>query len=92
MPLRYLTGMSATKPPRATSSDDLNAMIERVAPDVLALLADGVPRNRATLVAALAERHPKPDVRRAIARLAVLGQLDMRGSRYPLPASGAEQG
>ena len=86
-----MTRMPAAKPSRLTSSDDINAMIERVAPDVLALLADGVPRNTATLVKALAERHPKPDVKRAIARLAVLGQLDMRGSRYTLPAAKAGQ-
>jgi hypothetical protein len=49
--------MPATKTPRTTSSKDLNAAIERVAPDVLALLADGVPRNTATIVAALAEQH-----------------------------------
>jgi hypothetical protein len=65
-------------PPRATSSDDLNAMIERVAPDVLALLADGVPRNKAAIVAVLADRHPKQDVKRAIARLSVIGQVELR--------------
>ena len=84
--------MPATKTPRATSSDDLNAAIERVAPDVLALLADGVPRNTATIVKALAERHPKQEVKRAIARLAVTGRLDQRGSRYTLPAAEAAPG
>ena len=59
---------------------------------MLAPLADGVPRNRAAIVAALAERHPKPDVQRAIARLSVLGQLDQQGSRYTLAAAEAEQG
>ena len=87
-----MTRMPATKTPRATSSADLNAAIERVAPDVLALLADGVPRNTATIVKARAERHPKPEVKRAIARLAVTGRLDQRGSRYTLPAAEAEQG
>ncbi len=84
--------MPATKTPRPTSSDDVNAAIERVAPDVLALLGDGVPRNTATIVAALADRHPKQDVKRAIARLSVLRQLDLQGSRYTLPAAEAEQG
>jgi hypothetical protein len=60
--------------------------------DVLALLADGVPRNTATIVAALAERHPKPDVKRALVRLAVLGQLEQRGSRYTLPRPEVGQG
>jgi hypothetical protein len=86
-----LTRMPATKSPRLASSADLNAAIERVMPDVLALLADGVPRNRATIVKALADRHPKSDVQRAVARLAILGQLDMRGSCYTLPAAEAEQ-
>ena len=83
--------MPAAKTPRLTSSDDVNAMIERVAPDVLALLGDGVPRNTATIVKALAEQHPKPDVKRAIARLSVIGRLDLQGSRYTLPAPEAEQ-
>jgi hypothetical protein len=72
------------------SSADLAAAIERVTPDVLALLGDGVPRSEATIVAALADRHPKDDIRRTLMRLAVLGQLVERGSRYTLPAPGAE--
>jgi hypothetical protein len=47
-----------------------------------------VPRTEA----ALADRHPKDDVRRTVMRLAVLGQLAMRGSRYTLPAAEAEPG
>jgi hypothetical protein len=43
-------------------------------------------------VAALAGRHAKDDVRRTVMRLAVLGQLAMRGSRYSLPVAEAEQG
>ena len=82
---------STRRPPRLSSPADLDAAIERVTPDVLALLADGVPRNRATIVKALADRHPKSDVQRAVARLAILGQLDMRGSCYTLPAAEAEQ-
>jgi hypothetical protein len=79
-------------PPRIVSTDDLNAMIERVTPDVLALLADGVPRRRYVIVAALADRHPKQDVQRVIARLAGLDQLKMRGSRYTLPTAEVKQG
>jgi hypothetical protein len=91
-PLRHLTGMPAAKPSRLLSSADLHAAIERVAPDVLALLADGVPRAEAAIVAALAGRHPKDEVRRAVARLSVLGHLALQGSRYILPATEAEQG
>jgi hypothetical protein len=77
---------------RFSSTAAINAAIERVAPDVLALLGDGVPRNRATIVAALADRHPKGEVKRAIMRLSVLGQLDLQGSRYTLPPPEAEPG
>jgi hypothetical protein len=78
-------------PPRM-SSDGPSAVIARITPDLLALLADGVPRNRAAIVAALEGRHAKPDVKRALARLAVIGQPDLQGSRYTLPAPEAEQG
>jgi hypothetical protein len=56
--LRYLTSMPASKPPRLWASADLDAVIERVTPDVLGLLADGVSRSEAVIVAALAGRHP----------------------------------
>jgi hypothetical protein len=79
-------------PPRAASSDDLNAMIARITPDVLALLADGVPRDEATIVAALADRHPRKDIKLTLMRLDVLGQLELQGSRYTLPTSEAGQG
>jgi hypothetical protein len=72
------------------SSADLDAAIERITPDVLALLGDGVPRAEAAIVAALADRHPKQDVMLTLMRLDVLGQLVRQGSRYTLPAPGAE--
>jgi hypothetical protein len=51
------------------------------------LLADGVPRSRPTIITALADRHPRDEIKRAIARLAVLGQIDDRGgSKYTLAA------
>ena len=50
-----------------------------------------MPRNKTTIVSALADRHPKDDVRRTLMRLAVLEQLVERGSRYTLPAE-AEPG
>jgi hypothetical protein len=77
--------------PRLWSSADLDAMIERVTPDVLALLGDGVPRTEAAIVAALAGRHPKDDVRLTVMRLDVLGQLELQDGRYTLPAPEAEQ-
>jgi hypothetical protein len=74
------------------SSADFDALLARVTPDVLVLLGDGVPRSRATIVAALADRHPKDDVRRTLMRLAVLEQLVEKGGRYTLLVPGPKQG
>ena len=41
-------------------------MLERTAPAVLELLADGVPRSKRAVIAALADRHDKLDVARAL--------------------------
>jgi hypothetical protein len=82
--------MPASTLPRLWSSADLAAVIERITPDVLALLEDGVPRREAAIVAALADRHAKDDVRRTIMRLAVLEQLVEKGGRYTLPPPEAE--
>jgi hypothetical protein len=79
-------------PTKRWSSADLDAAIERVTPDVLALLGDGVPRTEAAIVAALADRHARDDVRLTVMRLDVVGRLDLQGSRYTLPAAEAEQG
>jgi hypothetical protein len=73
------------------STDDLNAAIERVAPDILALLGDGTPRTRSAIVAALDGRHAKDEVTITLVRLAVFGQLDEQGGKYT-PASAPEQG
>jgi hypothetical protein len=89
VPLRYLTGMPATT---RWSSADFNVVIARVTPDVLALLGDGVPRTRGMIIAALADRHPKDDVRRTLMRLAVTERLVETSGRYTLPAAEAEQG
>ena len=63
--------MPRTKPSAMTGTVELNAMIERVTPTILGLLADGVPRTKAAIVAALAGRHDKRDVVHALIRLAV---------------------
>ena len=87
MPLRYLTRMSAAK---RWSSAHLYATIERVAPDILALLGDGVPRSRGTILTALADRHPREDVRRTLMRLAVTEQLVEKGGKYTVPVPETE--
>ena len=71
-------------PPRHQGSAEIGAMVARTAPAVLDLLADGVPRRRAAIVAALADRHAKEDVVRTLMRLAVTGRVDEAGGRYTL--------
>jgi hypothetical protein len=44
------------------------------------------------IVAALADRHPRKDIELALMRLDVLGELEMRGGRYVLPAVEVKQG
>jgi hypothetical protein len=84
--------MPASKPPRFWSSTDLEAAIERVTPDVLALLADGVPRSEAAIVAALGGRHPKDAVTLTLMRLAATELLVETGGKDTLPAAKAEPG
>ena len=72
-----------------TGTAELNAMIERVAPDVLELLADGVPRPAAAVAEALAGRHDREDVVLTLIRLAVTEQVEEEGGRYMLAAGGA---
>jgi hypothetical protein len=72
-------------PSRPSLSADFNAVIARVVPDVVALLGNGMPRTRGTILAALAGRHPKDDVRRTLMRLAVAEQLIETGGKYTLP-------
>jgi hypothetical protein len=79
-------------PPRLTSSADLNATIEWIAPGVLALLANGAPRREAAIVAALAGRHARTEIKLTLMRLSIVGRLDLRGSRYSLMALEAERG
>ena len=76
--------MPRTKPSALTGTAELNAMIERVAPDVLGLLADGAPRTKAAIVKALAGRHDRQDVALALVRLAVTGRVVETGSKYTL--------
>ena len=61
-------------------------MVARVAPAVLALLGDGVPRSRRAIVAALADQHPKEEVKRTLMRLAATGRVAESGGKYALAA------
>jgi len=74
--------MPRPKPSALTGTTELNAMIERTAPSVLGLLADGVPRTKAAIVAMLAGRHAAEDVALALVRLAVTGRVVETNGRY----------
>ena len=71
-------------PSRHAGSAEIAAAVARTAPAVLDLLADGVPRRRAAIVASLAGRHAKDDVVRTLMRLAVTGRLVETGGKYTL--------
>ena len=79
--------MPRAKPSVFIGPAELNATIERVAPDILGLLADGVPRNKAAIVAALAGRHAGDDVELALIRLAVTEKVVESGGKYGLAAA-----
>src|SRR3954462_2336594 len=79
-------------PYERAGSAEINAMVERVAPAILELLADGVPRTKPAIVEALAGRHGKQDVTHALIRLAVTGRVGEVGGGYGLargPSRGA---
>ena len=82
--------MPRIEPSALTGTAELNATIGRVAPAILTLLADGVPRTKAAIVAALAGRHAEADVTLALVRLAVTGEVEQTGSRYTLGAAGED--
>src|SRR4051812_35550856 len=89
-PVKKTPTTTDSKPRRGTSSSaDLNTTIAEVTPDVLELLRDGVPRSRATIVAALADRHAREDVKRTLMRLAILGQLEEKGGKHTLASAEA---
>jgi hypothetical protein len=68
------------------SSADTDAMVAGVAPAILALLGDGVPRSRRMIVGALADRHPKDEVMRTLLRLAVTDRVVETGGKYVVAA------
>ena len=69
-----------------TGSAEINAMVARVAPAVLELLADGMPRSKAAIVEALAGRHDRQDVIGTLIRLSVTGEVEEAAGRYTLAA------
>ena len=71
-------------PKRYASSADTDAMVARIAPAILALLADKVPRSKRVIAAELAGRHPKDEVLRTLMRLAVTDRVVEVGGKYVL--------
>ena len=71
-------------------SDAINAMVARIAPAILELLADGVPRSKSAIVGALAGRHDRQDVTHALIRLAVTGRVEETGGK--VRAGGRQHG
>ncbi len=69
-----------------TGSAEINAMVARVAPAVLELLADGTPRSKAAVVEALVGRHDRQDVIGTLIRLSVTGEVEEAAGRYTLAA------
>ncbi len=78
-------GSGRTSP--LSGSAEIDAMVARTAPSVLELLRDGAPRAKSTIIAALADLHPKEDVVRTLMRLAVAGQLNERQGKYSLASA-----
>ena len=74
-------------PYERAGSAEINAMVERVAPAILGLFGDGVPRRKPAIVEALAGRHDRQDVVHALIRLSVTGQVEETGGRYALGAA-----
>ena len=74
-------------PYEGAGSEAINAVVARVAPAILELLADGMPRTKPTIVEALAGRHDKQDVSHTLIRLAVTGQVVENGGKYALAAA-----
>ena len=73
------------------SSADTEAMVARITPAILALLGDGVPRSRRAIMAALAEQHPKEEVRRTLMRLMVTDRVAEVGGKYVLATEAGDQ-
>ena len=86
MPRARKPATARPSPYENAGSAAVNAMVERVAPSILELLADGVPRPKAAIVEALAGRHDKQDVGHVLIRLAVTGEVDDTAGRYTLAA------
>ena len=71
-------------PYERAGSEAINAMVARTAPAILGLLADGVPRTKATIAKAFAGRHAEDEVELTLIRLAVTERVVETGGKYTL--------
>ena len=74
-------------PYEGAGSKAINATVARIAPAILELLADGVPRSKPAIVEALTGRYARDDVVHTLIRLAVTGQVVETGGKYTPAAS-----
>ena len=81
------TSTRKPSPHERAGSAEINATVERVAPAILGLFGDRIPRRKPAIVAALAGRHDHQDVVRALIRLSVTGRVEESGGRYVLGAA-----
>jgi len=79
-------------PQHYSSSEDTHAMVARLAPVILELLSDGLPRSRHEIAEALAPQHAKDDVKRTIMRLSVTDRLVETRGKYSLMLPKRDQG
>lgn len=84
LPSRFGSVIGFGMADRHVSSDDTHVMVARIAPAILQLLSDGMPRSRKEMVEALAPQHAKDEVTRTIMRLSVIGQLVQIKNKYGL--------
>ncbi len=94
MPYSRQAPARSGRTPALSGSAEIEAMVARTAPAILALLGDGTPRLKSAIITALADRYPKEDVVRTLMRLAVTGQLIEGERKYSLalePGMAAEE-
>jgi hypothetical protein len=90
---RTLRGSCALPAPASrtlTRYGELEATLARTMPVVVALLKDGVPRGQRAIVAALADRYDRKDVKHAVMRLSVTGRIVEHKGRFTLAADEGE--
>ena len=92
MPRAKPPATRTASPHDGAGSEAVNAVVARTAHAVLELLADGVPRSKATIARALAGGHDRQDVVHTLIRLAVTGRVEESGGRYGLAVAKPDAG